>query len=57
MESNMKKLLPLRPLKPLDRLQPLRPLQPLGKTKWIKSHWRFDYGTRQWTWVDGHWAK
>ena len=50
-------LRPLRPLKPLDRMQNMKTLRPLGKTKWVRAHWRYDYASRQWEWVLGHWAK
>lgn len=50
-------LKPLRPLKPLDRMQNMKTLRPLGKTKWVRAHWRYDYSRRQWEWVLGHWAK
>lgn len=51
------KLKPLRPLKPLDRMQNMKTLRPLGKTKWVRAHWRYDYARHQWEWVLGHWAK
>lgn len=50
------RLKPLKPLKPLDRMQNMKTLQPLGKNKWVKAHWRYNYATRQWEWVLGHWA-
>jgi hypothetical protein len=56
MIKKIRPLRPLRPLKPLDRMQNMRTLRPLGKTKWIKAHWRYDYGTRQWEWILGHWS-
>ena len=46
-----------RPPKPPERLQNPRTLRPLGKTKWVKAHWRYDYASYQWEWVRGHWAK
>lgn len=48
---------PLRPLKPLDRMQNMKTLRPLGKNRWVRAHWRYDYGRGQWEWVLGHWAK
>lgn len=53
----MRKLHPPRPPKPPDRLQNPRTLRPLGKTRWVKAHWRYDYDRRQWEWVLGHWSK
>lgn len=53
----MKKTRPIRPIKPIDRLQNMKTLKPLGKTKWVKAHWRYDYKNSQWEWVIGHWAK
>ena len=48
---------PTKPPKPPDRLQNLQTLRPLGKTKWVKAHWRWNYGTHQWEWVLGNWSK
>lgn len=55
--KKIRPLRPLRPLKPLDRLQNMRTLRPLGKTKWVKAHWRWDYDRHAWEWVLGHWSK
>lgn len=52
----IKKIPPPKPLKPIDRLQNMQTLRPLGKTKWVKAHWRWNYGTHQWEWVLGHWS-
>lgn len=57
MRPRMKPMRPLRPLKPIDRLQNMKTLRPLGKNRWVKAHWRYDYNHRQWEWVTGHWAK
>src|ERR1700685_592025 len=48
---------PVRPIKPIDRLQNLTTLRPLGKNKWIRAHWRYDYARAQWEWIQGHWSK
>jgi hypothetical protein len=59
-DAIMKKIRPIRPIrpvKPIDRIQNMRTIRPIGKTKWVKAHWRYDYGRRQWEWVLGHWAK
>jgi len=32
-----------RPPKPLDRMQNMKTMKPLGKNKWIRAHWRYDY--------------
>ena len=53
---SLKKILPVRPIKPLDRMQNMRTLQPLGKTKWVKAHWRYDNQRNAWEWVLGHWS-
>lgn len=55
--SSFTRLRPPRPPKPVDRLQNMRTIRPIGKTKWVKAHWRYDYDRRQWEWVDGHWSK
>jgi hypothetical protein len=57
MIKRIRSLRPLRPPKPIDRLQNLRPLRPLGKNKYIKAHWRYDYSTGRYEWVQGHWSK
>jgi hypothetical protein len=57
MTWKVKTLHPPKPPKPLDRLQNMMTLQPLGKTKWGKAHWRWNYDTHQWEWVLGHWSK
>lgn len=46
-----------RPPKPIDRMQNIKTLRPLGKTKWVRAHWRYDYARGQWEWVLGHWSK
>lgn len=53
----IKKVHPPKPPKPIDRLQNMQTLRPLGKTKWVKAHWRWDYSTPKWEWVLGHWSK
>jgi hypothetical protein len=55
--KRIRKLNPPRPPKPPER--PQNPISPraLGKTKWIKAHWRWDYTTHQWNWILGHWSK
>lgn len=53
----LKRIRPPRPPKPIDRLQNMKTIRPIGKTTWVKAHWRYDYDRRQWEWVLGHWAK
>jgi hypothetical protein len=48
---------PPRPPKPPDYPQPPRSPMAPGKHEWVKSHWRYNYGTGKWEWVDGHWRK
>jgi len=48
---------PIKPIKPIDRIQNIMTIQPIGKTKWIKAHWRYNYDTRNWEWILGHWSK
>jgi len=48
---------PPRPPKPIDRIEGIRPIKPIGKNRWVKGHWRYDYGRRAWDWISGHWAK
>jgi hypothetical protein len=48
---------PPKPPKPPDRLQNIKTVKPLGKNKWIKAHWRYDYKFNRWEWVGGHWSK
>lgn len=48
-----KKIRPPRPPKPPDRLQNLKTLKPLGKNKWVRAHWRWDYDRHAWEWVFG----
>ncbi len=52
-----KKIRPPRPPKPPDRLQNPKTLKPLGKNKWVRAHWRWDYDRHAWEWVLGHWSK
>ena len=47
----------IRPVKPVDRGQKVKTVRPIGAKKWIKGHWRYNYSTRKWTWVEGHWSK
>ena len=47
----------IRPIKPIDRMQNIKTVRPIGKTKWVKAHWRYDYRTSKWEWVLGHWSK
>ena len=54
MFRGLKPIHPPKPPKLLNRLQNPRTLQPLGKNKWVKAHWRYDYGTRSYEWVEGH---
>lgn len=59
MELAMRRIRPLRPLKPLkplDRLQNMKALRPLGKSRWVRAHWRYDYDTCKWEWILGHWS-
>lgn len=53
----IKKINPPRPPKPVDRIQNIKTMRPIGKTKWVKAHWRWDYNYHQWEWVLGHWSK
>ena len=46
-----------RPARPPDKLQNLPTLQPLGKSVWVRAHWRWNYERREWEWVRGHWRK
>ena len=55
--SNMNQIKRIRPIKPIDRLQNIKTIKPLGKNKWVKAHWRWDYTNQQWEWVIGHWSK
>ncbi len=48
---------PPKPPKPPDRMQNMQTMRPMGKTKWVKAHWRWNYGTHKWEWVLGHWSK
>lgn len=48
---------PIKPVKPIDRMQNMKTIPPLGAKKWVRAHWRFNYGTRAWEWVLGHWSK
>lgn len=52
----IRKIHPPKPPKPIDRMQNMQTMRPLGKTKWVKAHWRWDYGSRKWEWVLGHWS-
>lgn len=51
----IKKIHPPKPPKPLDRLQNMQTIRPLGKTKWVKAHWRWNCGTHSGSgcWVTG----
>jgi hypothetical protein len=53
----LKRIRPPRPPKPVDRIQNMKTIRPIGKTTWVKAHWRYDYDRRQWEWVLGHWSK
>ena len=53
----IKKIHPPKPPKPIDRMQNMKTMRPMGKTKWVKAHWRYNYGARNWEWVLGHWSK
>ena len=53
----IKRIYPPKPPKPVDRLQNMKSIRPLGKATWVKAHWRWDYQTRKWEWVLGHWSK
>lgn len=55
--KKIKTIKPLKPLKPMDRMQNMQTMRPMGATKWIKAHWRYNYATRNWEWVLGHWSK
>lgn len=57
MRNGFRPIHPPKPPKPIDRLQNLRTIRPLGKNKWVKAHWRYDYATRAYQWVEGHWTK
>ena len=48
---------PPRPPKPPDRIQNIKTVRPLGKNKWVRAHWRWNYKNHQWEWVLGHWSK
>ena len=48
---------PPKPPKPPDRMQNMQTMRRFGATKWVRAHWRWDYGNRQWNWVLGHSSK
>ncbi len=52
-----KKIHPPKPPKPPDRIQNIKTIKPIGKNKWIKAHWRWNYDSRKWEWIKGHWSK
>lgn len=52
----IKKIHPPKPPKPIDRIQNIKTIKPIGKNKWVKAHWRWDYATIKWEWVLGHWS-
>ena len=43
-----RRIRPPRPPKPVDRLQNMRTIRLLGKTKWVRAHWRWDYDRHAW---------
>ena len=53
----LRRIRPPRPPKPVDRVQNMRTIRTLGKTKWVRAHWRWDYDRHAWEWVLGHWSK
>ena len=55
--SNFKKIHPPKPPKPPDRIQNIQTINPIGKNKWIRGHWRWNYDSRRWEWIVGHWSK
>jgi len=38
-------------------MQNMQTMRRFGATKWVRAHWRWDYGNRQWNWVLGHSSK
>lgn len=54
--AKFKKIHPPKPPKPSDRLQNLKTIKPIDKNKWIRAHWRWNYNSRKWEWIKGHWS-
>lgn len=57
MQRMPRKIHPPKPPKPVDRMQNMKTICPIGKTKWVKAHWRWNYGDSHWEWIEGHWSK
>lgn len=54
--SPVRKIHAPKPPKPVERAQNLQTPQSPGTTSWNKAHWRFNYETRKYEWIEGRWV-